>query len=217
MKVFALISLLFAGVPVDLPFKPWFTSRGVEVEIARVRDGPPWIRGTAEIPAPARRIADVVTDFSNYREIFSPAVKKAKVLEAGERSARLHIVWPYPFPLRNRDAIIAYRLETLPEGEFLLSWRDDQKPGDPREGVRIKSVAGETYIVPLEPDRSRVTYTYLGDLGGKFPKSAEEKAWRAEPVEYFRALRRWLGGSGDRGPSTEARPTAVGSAGSARR
>jgi len=193
MKALVLLPLIFAGAPADLPFQPWFTSRGVDVEIARAPGNLPWIRGAAELPAAARRIADVVTDFSNYREIFSPAVKKAKVLEEGERSARLHVVWPYPFPYKNRDAVIAYRLEALPDGGFVLSWRDDQKRGDPREGVRIKRVAGETRIVPLGPERSRVTYTYLGDLGGKFPKSAEEKAWRAEPVEYFRALRRRLG------------------------
>jgi len=54
-------------------------------------------------------------------------------------------------------------------------------------------VAGETRIEPLSPDRSRVTYAFLGELRGKFPRAAEEKAWRAEPVEYFRALRRRLG------------------------
>jgi hypothetical protein len=38
-----------------------------------------------------------------------------------------------------------------------------------------------------------VTFTYFGDLGGKFPAWAKEKAWREEPVQYFRAIRRRLG------------------------
>lgn len=175
-----------------LTWQPWFSSRGVEVEIARVEAGAPWIRGTGEVPASAEKIAAVVTDFDHYREIFSPALKKARALSAAADSARLHLVWPYPFPLRNRDAIVAYRMERLFEGGYLLSWKSDQKPGDPHEGVRIARVSGETRIMPLAGERSRVTYTYLGDLGGKFPRSAEEKAWRAEPVEYFRALRRRL-------------------------
>lgn len=175
-----------------LVWQPWFSARGVEVEIARVEGGTPWIRGTGEVPAAAEKIAAVVTDFDHYREIFSPALKKARVLSVAADSARLHLVWPYPFPLRNRDAIVAYRMERLAEGGFLLSWKSDQKPGDPHEGVRIARVSGETRIMPLVGERSRVTYTYLGDLGGKFPRSAEEKAWRAEPVEYFRALRRRL-------------------------
>lgn len=114
------------------------------------------------------------------------------MLESSGSSARLHVVWPYPFPLRNRDAVIEYRFETLADGSVVLSWSGNARPGDPREGVRIDRVEGETRATELAPGSSRVTYTYLGDLGGKFPRSAEEKAWRAEPVEYFRALRRRL-------------------------
>lgn len=122
----------------------------------------------------------------------SPAVSKAAVLDSGDRAARLHMVWHYPFPLRNRDAIVGYRGQTLPGGAFRLTWQNEEEPGDPSEGVRIERVAGETIVEALGADRCRVTYTYLGDLGGRFPRSAEDKAWRAEPVGYFRALRRRL-------------------------
>lgn len=192
MSVLLILASLLAPAPDGRPFQDWFSERGVHVEIARA-SGPPWVRGTGEIPAAAKKIADVVSDFRSYRAIFAPAVKKATVLGSGDSSARLHLVWPYPFPLRNRDAVVSYRLEALPDGGFVLSWSDDARPGDPHEGVRIPRVAGETRIEPLGPDRSRVTYAFLGDLGGKFPRAAEEKAWRAEPVEYFRALRRRLG------------------------
>jgi hypothetical protein len=37
-----------------------------------------------------------------------------------------------------------------------------------------------------------VTYAYFGDLGGNFPSSVQDKAWREEPVQYIRALRRAL-------------------------
>jgi hypothetical protein len=59
--------------------------------------------------------------------------------------------------------------------------------------VRIARVAGQTRIEPLSRDRCRVTYTYLGDLGGSFPRSFEEMAWRHEPLLYVQALRRRLG------------------------
>ena len=193
MKAFALLAAAAGMLPEDAAFHDWFTQRGVRVEIARPAQGPPWIRGTGEIPAAPGRIAQIVTDFSRYREIFAPALKTARVLEGDRSRSRLHLVWPYPFPWRNRDAVVEYAREELPGGGWRIAWRDAARPGDPREGVRIARVRGETRIELSEENRSRVTYAFLGDLGGKFPRSAEEKAWRAEPVEYFRALRRALG------------------------
>jgi len=185
--------LLLAPVPEGLHFEKWFTSRGVEVEIARQTGSAPWIRGRAELSVPVAAVAKVLTDYADYKQIFAPGVKSARVLDvAADGGARLHIVWPYPFPLRNRDAVIRYRGRTDEEGRFLLSWEAEGRDGDPHEGVRIARVAGETLVEPAGENRCRVTYTYLGELGGNFPASAEEKAWREEPVQYIRALRRRL-------------------------
>lgn len=179
-------------LPADSAFAPWFTSRGVQVEIARQAQGPPWLRGTAELPAAAETVWRVLTDYRHYKEFFSPAVKTAAVLEESNGWARIHIVWPYPFPYKNRDAAIRYRGEKTASGSFLLSWKSDPRPGDPQEGLRIEDVAGDTRVEPLDPERCKITYTYFGDLGGKFPGWAQEKAWREEPVQYFRAVRRRL-------------------------
>jgi hypothetical protein len=188
----ALLLLLTPAVD-DARFEPWFAERAVAVSIARGTDGPPWIRGVAELPVAANDVFAIVVDYARYRELFSPAVAKAEVLERTEDGARIHFVWPYPFPFRRRDAVVAYRAENLPDGSFLVSWRDASRAGDPREGVRIARVEGDTRIVPLAPARCRVTYTYLGDLGGRFPGSLEEEAWRKEPLGYMFALRRRLG------------------------
>lgn len=177
----------------DLDFAPWFTSRGIEVQISRSPSGPPWIRGNGEIPAPAAKVAALLSDFSRYRELFAPAVKRADILESDRASARIHFVWPYPFPYTNRDAVVRYQVEELDGGAFRISWKSDSRPGDKREGTPIERVSGETRIEPEGSEACRITYTYLGDLGGKFPAWAQEKAWREEPVQYFRAIRRKLG------------------------
>ncbi len=190
--IFAAVLALAHPIPEDLRFEPWFTEYDVAVLIARVPDGIPWVRGVTELPVSADTVLGVITDYSQYRELMSPAVRKVTVLERGPQTARLHFVWPYPFPYRNRDAIVAYREERGDDGILLVSWQDAARPGDPEEGVRIRRVAGQTRIEPLKPDRCRVTYTYLADLGGKFPKTAVETAWRKEPIGYMLALRRRL-------------------------
>lgn len=184
--------LAATAIPSGLPFTDWFTSHGVKVDIARMSEGPPWLRGTAELPVAPEKLAAVLTDFRRYKDLFAPAVKSAQVLEAGEGFARIHFVWAYPFPFKNRDAVVLYRAQMSEEGPFVLSWKADPRPGDPKDGVRIERVNGETRIEPLGPSRCRVTYTYLGDLGGKFPGWAQEKAWKEEPVQYVRAIRRRL-------------------------
>jgi polyketide cyclase/dehydrase/lipid transport protein len=188
----AMLLATLGAVPRDLPFVFWFSSRGVDVEIARPPAGPPWLRSRGEIPVAASRVAAVLSDFAHYRELLSPAVRKAEVVERDRSSVRIHFVWPYPFPYANRDAVVRYEMEEI-EGGYRLSWKSESKPGDPKEGTRIERVSGETRIEPAGADACWMTYTYLGDLGGKFPAWAQEKAWREESVQYFRAIRRKLG------------------------
>ena len=191
----AMLLSTLAPVPRDLPFVFWFASRGVDVEIARPPSGPPWLRSRGELPVAASRVAAVLSDFAHYRELFSPAVRKADIVERDRASARIHFVWPYPFPYANRDAVVCYDMEEIEGGAggYRLSWKSEGKPGDPTEGIRIERVSGETRIEPAGADACRMTYTYLGDLGAKFPAGAQEKAWREESVQYFRAIRRSLG------------------------
>jgi hypothetical protein len=175
------------------PFAPWFSARAVEVSIARPASGAPWIRAMSELPSDAERVHSVLADLASYRQIFAPVVIRSDVLESSPGLARVHFVWNYPFPFRDRDAVVAYEDAALPDGGYRIAWRDDARPGDPRTGVRIVRVAGETRIEPVASTSCRVTYTFLGELGGRIPSAFAQKAWRAEPVGYVNAVRRRLG------------------------
>lgn len=186
------LALLPGAAPADGDFKPWFSESGVSVEIARQASGPAWVRGAAELPVAAEKIAALLADYANYAALFGPGLKSAVVIKQKEPTARLHLVWHYPWPLKNRDGLVRYEMMKTDGGGYQLEWRSDARPGDPQEGVRISRIEGRTRIIPLGPARSRVSYSYYGDLGGDFSAAAQEKAWRKEPVEYFAALRRAL-------------------------
>lgn len=191
--ILGLLLLLWGPDPEESAFQSWFTERGVAVSIARQVKGPAWIRAVAELPVSPDALIGVVTHYEGYGETFAPFIAKISVLERREDAARLHIVWEYPFPYRDRDAVVLYEVTRHAEGGYRLSWSSASRPGDPSEGVRIGRVVGETRIEPAGEKRTRLTYTFLGDLGGRFPRFAEEKAWRKEPVAYVLAIRRRLG------------------------
>lgn len=198
------MSFLLAGVIVlasaaDLQFpdefEPWVEEDGIAVKIARTEDSDhPWIRATYEIPVDASTIAGYLCDFDYYDAMFKPGVKKVDVLADGKDcTARLHIVWNFPFPFRNRDGIVNYHSERPDESTFVLDWYGKAEPDDPSEGVRIESIRGQTRVESLGPGKSRVTYQYYGDLGGKFPDWLKEAAWKGEPSVYFGHLRKGMG------------------------
>jgi hypothetical protein len=141
--------VLTAVVPADLRFEPWFIDRGVAVSIARVPKGIPWVRGEAELPVSTGTVFELLTNYDGYEEFMSPVVKEVTVLERAPTGTRLHFIWRYPFPFRNRDAVVLYQAEPSEGGAFVITWRDDARRGDPSEGVRIARVAGETRVEPL--------------------------------------------------------------------
>lgn len=191
--VFLAAVLLFGTLPGDDTFADWKEHKGVKIQLARVEKAPPWVRATAELDATPDAVAAVLSDFGHYKETFEPVLQKATVLEARESGARLHLVWPFPWPMKSRDAVVDYAIAKTPDGGWLLTWKGDAKKGDPKAGVRIERVEGATKVEPLEEGRrSRVTYTYQGDLGGDFGKKTNEKAWKGQPPHYFEALRKRL-------------------------
>lgn len=191
---------LLVAVPlvVDLPravdFSPNGEDDGLKVEIFRPPGTEPWVRSEVVINQSVDAVRKILTAFGQYGQIFSDDLRKVTVLESLERGARMHLVWSLPFPFSDRDAVVRYEEESLPNGGFRLRWQDDAHGGDPQTGVRIARAKGETRVSPLPAGRPgvKVEFMYYGDLGGDFPGWIKESAWKQEPGKYFAALRRAL-------------------------
>lgn len=192
--LFAVLLLLAAAPtrPPESAYAPLAEKDGVSMTIARQPGPHPWIHASAPIDAPCDRVAAIVTDFDHYQATFDPFYQKAEVLDRGDDVVRLHAVWHFPWPFRNRDAIIAYRVEHRSDGSVVVSGRDGERPGDPSEGVRIHDVDLQIVAVPSSSGACTFLYDYYADLSGNFGKSQNEKAYRGEAPVLVNAIRRAL-------------------------
>jgi hypothetical protein len=189
-----LASLVIAlTIPEQTAFKPLFKNPDIEIALA-ASPKEPWINASHSLPVSGETIFALLTDFSRYETTFAGSVKSVKVLEKGDDFVRLHIIWPLPFPMRNRDAVVKYTYRKV-ENQYLISWKHDAKSDDPTEGLRIEEVAGQTVITPVEASKtpqSNLTYTYYADLGGSLPAFIKEGSYIEEPVVYFNAVRKYF-------------------------
>src|SRR4051812_17440396 len=107
--------------PPDAAYAPLAEKDGVTMTIAREPGPHPWIHASAHLDAPVDRVVAILEDFDDYRKTFDPFYQKADVLDHGaDGAARLHFVWHYPWPFRNRDAVIAYSIEKRADGSVIL-------------------------------------------------------------------------------------------------
>ena len=190
-------TVLLAGSTVIFPedYTEWVVANEVTVEISRTGDkSHPWIRAHYTFPVDPEVLRSYLCDFDHYHEMFTPGVKKVEVLANGKTcEGRLHVVWDFPWPFRNRDGVLAYVVDLPSDDVFNLNWTSGAEAGDPKEGVRISSIKGRTSVKDLGDGSCEVTYEYLGNLGGTFPQWLKEAAWKGEPQEYFHQLRTAMG------------------------
>jgi hypothetical protein len=186
-----LLLLLALTIPDTGAFKPLAQDNHVAVAIVRNGDQPPWVEATHELPVAAEKIYDLLADFDSYANVFAGSVKTARILDRKPDSARIHIVWPLPWPMKNRDAVVSYEAKKE-AGLYRIDWVQNAQKGDPEEGLRIEHVMGRTVIEAKDATSSLVRYTYYGDLGGDLPDFIKEASYKEEPVVYFNAIRKKL-------------------------
>ena len=92
-----------------------------------------------------------------------------------------------PFPFKLRDYIA--RFEEAQEGEdlvFTFNAIDHVDAAIPAgESVRLPRASGRWRLEPLGEARTRVTYTWNGELLGNLPSFGLPEAWRTQGTEVM--------------------------------
>jgi hypothetical protein len=182
-------ALLVAATPP--PASPWTKlaeSNGVVVEKRRLGGGT-LVRGRTELPHSASEVAAILRDLEGFAH-WIPSLSTWKVIEKSETEAIVYARHNLAWPMDDRDYCVRYTWKEAPSGGYTLRAKatKDRAP-PPEDGViRLEHVQSEWVVAPSGTDRSSVTYTYYGELGGSIPQSIETEAWKREPPKVFEAL-----------------------------
>jgi hypothetical protein len=176
-------------IPPDSAFQHQAKIDGVDVFFADSGAPDKWVRGTSVLQATRQQIFTILKNVADYAKVFSEHLAESQVLSSSDSNALGYFRWPLPFPMSDRDAIVQYRFADRSDvGESLVEWESSEHPNDPAKALRIKSVKGHTRLFDLADQRTKIEYTYYGDLGGDLANWIKERAWREEPVFYIKAI-----------------------------
>jgi hypothetical protein len=159
---------------------------GVIVEWQSSSTGAPWIRGRAWLPFPPEALRDLVLDVPAYPR-FMPNVSRATSLPSDGGAPVSQVRYAFPWPLSDRDAVMAMESHALPDGGLEVASRGVAGPPPDPGVIRLRPLVQDWRFTPSSGGTD-VVYQYLGELGGNLPDFVRQRAWREEPVLVLHAL-----------------------------
>ncbi len=148
----------------------------------------PWCRASAIYPFSVDVIYSALKDLSNYKNIFD-RVTESNILDENIVYIRLDM----PLFLADRDYTVKY-LENSSEDTVVFQFHSVKHPNSPdnKGSVTLPRAAGEWVLKKIPSKGTQVTYTWNGELLGKFPSSSLHKAWEEQGTEVLTWLYEFL-------------------------
>ncbi len=152
-------------------------------------DGAPWCRATRWIDATPGAVEVVLRDFAHHPDVF-PRVAACRVLAPDVVYTR----FDYPFPLDDRDQVVRYQVLDEPPAR-VFRWQAVEHPAAPPVPgvVRLVRTRGEWRLEP-SGNGTRVSTTWLADLGGDMPDWMQRRARALQGTESLEWLARAVEG-----------------------
>ena len=157
----------------------WNSSKGSDI---------PWCKARAVYPFSVDVIYSALKDLSNYKNIFD-RVTQSNILDENIVYIRLDM----PLFLADRDYTVKY-LENSSEDTVVFQFHSVKHPNSPdnKGSVTLPRAAGEWVLKKIPSKGTQVTYTWNGELLGKFPSSSLHKAWEEQGTEVLTWLYEFL-------------------------
>jgi len=145
-------------------------------------------RATADLDVPYQKIVMALVDVERKND-WAPKLKSTAIhakLSANEFEYSEYYTTPWPF--KDREFLLRGTITYRPD-QVLFAAVDSQNRTYAREDhVQANIEILEFAVIPLSEDKTRVQFTFAGDLGGWIPafvKTIIQKKW---PVRFIQSL-----------------------------
>ncbi len=189
MRSVWILALAFSAPAFAQGWRPLHKEQGVQVSTKTEPGGRTLIRGEAVLKVPAAELKAVLMDIPGFPK-WIPSLSEWKVLERSEKDAYVYARHDLSWPMDDRDYSVRFTWKSRSDGAFQLNSKSTTTRGPPpvKGVIRLKQVRSRWMLIPQGSDRTRVTYTYHGELGGRIPRSVAKQAWKTEPPSLLKAF-----------------------------
>ncbi|SVA05054.1 uncharacterized protein METZ01_LOCUS57908 [marine metagenome] len=149
-----------------------------------IKDDIQWCRSEKILPFEMEHISHIIEDKENYPNVFK-RIEDTAILAPDI----VHITLDMPFPFAGRDYIVKYvSNKTATENTYTFTAYDEIKVPERKNYVRLINAGGRWTVIPHGNGKTKVTYTWHGELRGDFPDWALERAWKVQGTEVLNWL-----------------------------
>ena len=160
----------------------WKTLQNNDISIKTTQYlGFPICKAETILPFPLKSISAVIEIVEEYPNVFL-RVTRSRVLEDDV----VHIMLDMPFPFSGRDYIIKYNKHKFGSAWTFRFSAVEHENAPPEKGhVRLFHAAGEWKLTEINPNETKVSYTWNGELLGDFPLWGLSRAWVTQGNEMM--------------------------------
>ena len=140
------------------------------------------------LAADAREVRAVLLDLERFDRWF-PALAEWRVLTRTVEGARVYGRQAFPWPIDDRDYVVAYTWAEDGAGVFTLHAvaQPDAEPAALPGVVRLRDMQSRWTVRPVD-DGVEVTYAYEADPGGALPSWLADVGWRGRTSAVIEGL-----------------------------
>ncbi len=135
-------------------------------------------------------VKKVMLNFSDYYKWNYECIKSEVLKNEADSVKVIYTVTQSPWPVKNRDAVVKYRINQTENMLFISFWLVSGYISENTECVRMKALTGYWKIVKIAPDRTQIEFEASFDPGGNIPDELINRGISYTPYQTMINLRK---------------------------